>query len=613
MFAARPNAMRVALSPDAMKIVYVGSFKTGGRAVMVADLTTGTSKIVMSTPDLSLRPEWCQFKSAQRLICGAAGILTTGHPPVAFHRIIAIDSDGSNGRMIGQEGYRADRTFYGGRVLNWLPDDPNKVVMAVSADDYEGLAVAHVDVRSGPPRVFEQASRQVYDVATDATGAVRYRSLVDQTPGGYDRDSVTHWVRPKGSREWKLLIRGSLSDDHAPKILGFDATGDNILVLKLLDGRQALYSVSTDGANTATLLFAHPSVDVDGVLRIGKYRRPVAATFSLDRDEYKFFDSKLSALNVAISAALPGHPNVSVLDESWDGTAKLIFVDGDNLPGRYFLYNTTTKRLGALVSVYPALDDVAMGIARAVRYAAADGTPIPGYLTLPPGRTDIKGLPALVMPHGGPSARDTAGFDWLAQFFAAKGYAVLQPNFRGSTGFGVDYFAKNGFRSWPLAVGDINDGARWMVAQGADAKLLAIFGWSYGGYAALQANVVDPKLYKATIAIAPVTDLMLLRREALDFSNYKQIDAMIGNGPHVAAGSPARNAKTIQTPVLIFHGDKDQNVDIEQSRVMASALRSAGKTVELVEYKGLNHQLDDSDARRDLLTRSATLLEKAMR
>lgn len=139
-----------------------------------------------------------------------------------------------------------------------------------------------------------------------------------------------------------------------------------------------------------------------------------------------------------------------------------------------------------------------------------------------------------------------------------------------------------------------------------------IFGWSYGGYAALQANVAEPNLYRAAVAVAPVTDLSLLRNESLHSSNLVLIAAMIGNGPHVMAGSPARNAAKIVAPVLMFHADKDLNVDIEQSRSMASALRGAGKKVELVEYKGLDHQIDDSVVREDLLKRSAAFLQAAI-
>lgn len=608
MFAGRPAVMQAALSPDGDKVVFVSAYFTGGRVVRVTDVATGKTTIVMGGKDLSVQPRYCAFKGETRTICTVYGVFGTGTVLSSFNRVVAVDTDGRNTTALGENdttGGSASR--YGGDVIDWLPEDPDHALMQLR------YGVATIDMRSGLARAKETSSVSFSDMGTDNHGEIRFRSLVQGDPSGYVRDRVTYQVRAKGSKTWLPLGKASISDNEAPSYLGFDETGDRIFRLAPHDGRMALYSVATDGSNAETLIYAHPTVDVEGVLRIGKYRRPVAATYTVERGEYEFFDQKLAALGRSLSKALPGHPAVSVLDESWDGTKKLVYADGDNVPGRYYILDGATKQLAELFSVYPALDGVTMGSVTPVQFTARDGTKIPGYLTLPPGRSDAKGLPGIVLPHGGPSARDSIGFDWLSQFLAASGYAVLQPNFRGSSGYGSNFFAKNGFQSWELAIGDVNDGARWLVSQGVDAKRLGIVGWSYGGYAALQASVMEPSLYRATVAIAPVTDLTLMRKEAFNRSNYKLVDTMIGEGPHVIAGSPARNAAKITVPVLMFHGDKDLNVDINQSRVMVSALRSAGKSVEFVEYKGLDHQIDDTLARTDMLSKSAAFLDKAMK
>ena len=233
---------------------------------------------------------------------------------------------------------------------------------------------------------------------------------------------------------------------------------------------------------------------------------------------------------------------------------------------------------------------------------------VPGYLTLPPGRSDAKGLPGIVLPHGGPSARDEWGFDWLAQYFAQSGYAVLQPNYRGSSGYGDQWYQNNGFQSWRIAVGDVTDAGRWLVKEGADPAKLSIVGWSYGGYAALQSGVLAPDLFKSIVAIAPVTDLAQLKDEAMRDGSARIEGKFIGTGPHLREGSPAQNAAAIRAPVLMFHGTLDQNVAIAQSRTMKRALEGAGKRVELVEYPDLAHSLEASEARTEMLRKISAFL-----
>ena len=218
-----------------------------------------------------------------------------------------------------------------------------------------------------------------------------------------------------------------------------------------------------------------------------------------------------------------------------------------------------------------------------------------------------------MLPHGGPSSRDEWGFDWLSQFFAARGYAVIQPEYRGSAGYGDKWLMENGFKSWRTSIGDIDAAARYLASSGiADPKRIAIVGWSYGGYAALQAAETEPSLYKAVVAIAPVTDLELLKRESQDYSNSTLIDKFVGSGPHVIEGSPLQRPGAISVPVLLVHADVDTNVNIEHSDKMAAALKAAGKDVEYVRISGLDHQIDDSIQRANLLFHAGTLLDRTI-
>jgi dipeptidyl aminopeptidase/acylaminoacyl peptidase len=168
---------------------------------------------------------------------------------------------------------------------------------------------------------------------------------------------------------------------------------------------------------------------------------------------------------------------------------------------------------------------------------------------------------------------------------------------------------QNGFRGWQTSIGDITAGARWLAAQGiANPNRMAIVGWSYGGYAALQAGVTEPHLFKAIVAIAPVTDLQQMKDDAAGYTNAALVAAFVGTGPHIRQGSPLQNVQTIDVPVLLFHGDRDVNVNIVHSRRMDSALRGAGKSSEFVAFPGLAHDLGDSSARVRMLDRIGTFL-----
>jgi dipeptidyl aminopeptidase/acylaminoacyl peptidase len=626
-YGARPTARAMRMSPSGDRIVYFTPVGTQGLAVVAAEVATGTTKILLSSDKATATPYNCGWKGETRVICRVEYISEAAATKLSYRRAYSIAADGSARVMLGQ---RASDTAIaydqaGAYVIDWLPDDPDHVLMQVNmveqvtlgsnvASRGGGVTVQKVDVATGKMVQVERADPQVFGYDTDNQGQVRYMEIGDRAATGYRRDMISYMLRGKDSKDWRKASSGSLSGTSTWSFAGFDESGDNVFVVRPHEGRSALFRDPVDGG-AGTLVFADPKVDVDGVLRIGKFLRPVAAAYTSEGTEYHYFDPVLERRAKALSGALPGKPPVEILDESWDGKRNLVFAGGVADPGQFYRYDTATKQLTPLLAVRPDLAGLATGPQTAMRYPAPDGAQVPAFLTTPaaPVAAGTK-RPAIIMPHGGPAARDALGFDWLAQYYAQLGYLVLQPNFRGSTGYGEEWYAKNGFKSWEAAMADINAGARWLVAQGlADPARIAIFGWSYGGYAALQASAIEPGLYKAVVAVAPVTDLAQLKAESKDYSNYTVVANYIGDGPHVMAGSPSQNAARIAAPVLMFHGDKDLNVDIAQSRTMDAALTRAGKRHELIVYKGLDHQLDDSGARADMLKRSAEFIAAALK
>jgi dipeptidyl aminopeptidase/acylaminoacyl peptidase len=627
-FGARDNVLDVGISPDGTKLTLIQPLGAHAMvlktAVMDKEAKLATILTAAGEPE---RLEGCDWAANDRLVCSVATRTVVAGSPYSASRLVALDVDGGNMKMLSaRASARAQGTvLYGGRVLDWLGDDGKTVLMdrwfvpettigTHLASSRNGLGVERVDVHSFSRSVVEPPNAIASRYITDGRGTVRVMALAPENNVGRSRDRLDWRYRRKGSRDWLPLNSEAFSGGQSTGFhpLAVDPDLDVVYGLDNVSGRTAVFKVALDGSLKKELVFEQPGADVDQLVRIGRQRRVVGASWIADRRESAMFDPALKKLSAALSRALPGAPLVHVVDASADEQRLVVFAAGDTQPGTFYLLDRASRKMEEIARVRPALGDVKLAPVKWVSYPAADGTMIPAYLTLPVAGSG-RNIPAIVMPHGGPWSRDEWGFDWLPQFFAARGYAVLQPQYRGSTGFGTDWYAENGFRSWRTAVGDIADGGRWLATSGvADPAKLAIVGWSYGGYAALQAQVVDPALFKAAVAIAPVTDFGALRTEWGGTSTDASLLATFGDAQTAQEGSPARHAERFAAPVLMFHGTNDENVSVNEARLMASRLKGAGKKAELIEFKALDHQLDDSVARADLLRRSDAFLRASM-
>jgi dipeptidyl aminopeptidase/acylaminoacyl peptidase len=626
MFGVRESVENIDISPSGTRIVYVTPGKGRISSAYVADLAGGPHKLVVQTPGTPDRLKWCKFVTDKRLICQASGITVVDGVLVGFSRRMAVDDDGQNMKMLGQRGSHMDTRLRqdDGRVLDWLPAENGAVLME---RDYipeagdgttlrlmrktDGLGVDRIDVNTMKVTKVEPANKMADFYMTDGRGNVRLKGYTPKR-GGIEEQLSTRTIfsyRLAGSQDW--LDFGDYDSGVGMWPLAIDADSNSAYVLKALGGRDALYRVKLDGSMASELVYKHDRVDIDDVVRTDDGGRVIGVTYVDDKRHVVYFDPEFDKLSRALGKAIPNLPQISFAGTSHDGNVLLLRAGSDSDPGRYFTFNKATKTLNEIMLERPALEGVALATQKAMTYPAADGTQIPAYLTLPPGKADAKGLPAVVMPHGGPSARDEWGFDWMAQFLAHQGYAVIQPNYRGSAGYGEAWMLENGFRSWRTSIGDVTAAGKWLLAQGADPARLGIVGWSYGGYAALQSGVTEPGLFKAIVAIAPVTDLEMVKKEAADYTNQTNVENFIGSGPHVVEGSPLQNVAAIQAPVLMFHGDLDANVGIDQSRRMDAALKAAGKKSELVSMAGLEHSLVDSNMRAHMLDRIDAFLKGA--
>ena len=619
--------IRPELSPDGKKVVYIAPGPGTSNVVYVADLAARTSNAVIRADGKPMRLNHCGWSSSSRLVCQQYGLAKEINGRVQFvpyTRMFALDPDGKHVLPLGtpDSSKQLYSRQFDGQVLDWLSGADGAVLMtryyvpqmttgSLTAQTDEGYGVDLVDTRSYRSTKVEQPRLNV-EYLSDGRGAVRL--MVRHSVAGENvlngKSAVLY--RSPDSREWRELgagVAGAGADSTDIEPLAVDSGANVAYVLRQLDGRRALYRIFLDGSLKTELVFAHPQVDIGGVVTIGRAGRVVGASYATDRPHVEYFDSTYRQFAADLAPALPNLPLIDFVSADASEQVFLISASSDNDPGHFYIFDRNKRSLAELMPARPELARVKLSQVRQVQYPAADGTLVPAYLTLPPGVAKAEGLAAIVMPHGGPASRDVWGFDWLAQYYANRGFAVLQPNFRGSAGYGSDWFVKNGFRSWKVAIGDIVDGGRWLVSQGlADPRRLAVVGWSYGGYAALQVNVVDPDLFKAVVAVAPVTDLAMLKSEAEGFTSVRLMRDYIGAGPHIEEGSPARHADRFKAPVMLFHGDKDANVGVEESQAMDRALKRAGKQSELIVYPNLDHQLVDNAARADMLQRSYDFL-----
>ena len=335
--------------------------------------------------------------------------------------------------------------------------------------------------------------------------------------------------------------------------------------------------------------------------------------------EYAFMDPAAARIWSSVSRAFAGRAPELV---SWSDDLRTLVVmsGGSGDSGGYHVVDLDARSSNILGETYPALTADRVGTVRAIRYTAGDGLEIQGYLTTPPGVTDPKDLPLIVLAHGGPASRDVMGFDWWAQAMASRGYAVLQANFRGSSGYG-QAFIEAGYGEWGRKMQtDLSDGVRWLAGEGVvDPARVCIVGASYGGYAALAGATIDRSVYRCAVSVAGVSDLRRMleweaqqgaRRDNQSVRFWNRFMGVENAGDRsLDALSPARLADQVGVPVMLLHGRDDTVVPIDQSRVMASALRAAGKPHEMIELSGEDHWLSRAETRQRMLAESLRFLE----
>lgn len=530
--------------------------------------------------------------------------------------LYAIDADGGDPEiLVGQD---VQETSAGSRLrrkqservaaflVDDLPDDDRNVLIQVSGFSGDSHSrIEKMDVYSGRRQHVTTGPVINADYVTDGDGVVRF------VLGSDIENNSKLYHRAGEGAEWELVNEEAASG-LVEWPLGFSADGKVAYLQREQPGGPDEVVAFDPATGKRTRVVRDDDTDPMAVIR-GARDVPIGVLLPDGRTRSVFFDpeGEDARLVRSLEQAFEGS-TIRVTSRTSDGRLLLVEVDNDRNPGDFYLYDTVAKQAAYMISRRDWLDPATMAEMRPIALKARDGLPLHGYLSVPPG-SEAKGLPLVVMPHGGPyGIADTWGFDPQVQMLAAAGYGVLQVNFRGSAFRGRD-FAEAGARQWGRAMqDDITDATRWAIQQGiADPDRICIFGASYGGYAALMGVAREPSLYQCAIGYIGVYDLPLMYGQGdtrEEFSGMAFLRDWVGEQEGLAAVSPVHLAGRIEAPVFLAAGGEDERAPIEHSRRMERALKAAGVPVETLYYDTEGHGFHVDAHRREFNERVLAFL-----
>ena len=496
-----------------------------------------------------------------------------------FH-VVAVDvTTGTVKDLTPHEGVRAT-------ILDALEEDDDHILVTHNKRDKKIFDVYRINIKSGDEKMVAENPGNYTGWITDHAGKIRAAISADGV-------NTSLFYRDSEAGAFKSIITTNFREQVSP--VGW--TADNkLMYVSSNRGRDksALFEFDPKAAKEGKLIYEHPEVDVSS---LGWSRARKVYTFTnvnVDKPVPVFFDKESERIYNALKAKLPGY-EVSASGATKDEQTMIVAAYNDRTPGVRYVYDVKADKLTKLADINPAIAESDMAEMKPIKYTARDGLVIRGYLTLPKG-VAAKNLPVIINPHGGPWARDNWGYNNEIQFLANRGYAVLQMNFRGSTGFGRKFFEAS-FKQWGLTMqDDITDGVEWLVKEGiADPKRVAIYGASYGGYATLMGITKTPDLYAAAVSYVGVSNMFTFIKAIPPYWKplLEMFTEMVGDSEKDKAQftltSPALNADKIKTPLFVAQGAKDPRVVKAESDQMVEALTKRGITVEYMVKDNEGH------------------------
>lgn len=596
-FAALPFLEGPELSPDGTHVAAQVSIDGQWRLAIIP--LADTSKMVtMATGEVEI--SGLQWVNNDWLIVHVQNLSSVEGDKWILRRAIAVSADGKKINSLGDKiaAQNADDVLWTAR------DGSPHALIAMQTSIYANTIglwpeVRDFDVSTGKSKVVVASTANVGSWYADTKGAVRLGISYEDGRRAYRllyRDGATGAFRTVERARGPRASLGNVPALFLPdpgKGVAFDDD----------DGFDALYDFDFIGFKKGAKLFGTPGYDLDGVITDTAGTRVIGARYTDTRSRIHWFDPVLEKVQADIDKAV-GTRQAHIVSWNSDFSVLMVLVGGADRPGAYYLFRPAEGSMHLFAQINPVLSKMGgLSPVSTIRYKARDGLEMTAVLTLPKGKSATS-LPLILMPHGGPSARDDESWDWWAQFVASRGYAVLQPNYRGSTGYGTDFY-KKGEGQWGLAMqDDLTDAVHWATSTGlADAKRVCIVGGSYGGYAALRAAQRDKGIYRCAVAFAGVSDMVaMLHYDGSFLNGRRSADSLRAQAPDLKGVSPINFAGDFSIPVLLMHGKADMTVPVKQSREMAEKLKAAGKPFRYVEQPLGDHHLSRQADRVQFLT-----------
>ena len=608
-FASLPDVSSVALSPDGRKVISLVKIETGqhsGKLINLYNVETKKSKPLVFSDNQKYVVTQVYWASNDYALVEAKFPASRYGTPVTETRLLKIDINSGKISSLLPKHFMKQLKYVPNimsNVIDIMPHDENHILMSMAgfgSDASESVIRVSLSGR-GRTRVIQKHRSDVMNWLTDYQSNVRI--AVEQKGSLY-----TIFEYQAKERKYRELWQFEAFSEDAVWPLKFDSNPNILYVEAHYNGKDAIYKVDLSQPELKKeLVYFDEEYDVVGNLRRSPKTGEIIGIGS------HFWHPDYQKLQKGIDQALPDTYN-HMFSLSDDESRYLVLSTDDTDPGMYLIGDRKAKTVNYIAARYPNLTQDALADKVAISYKARDGLKIEGFLTTPKGKSD-KNLPTIIFPHGGPISYDGDGFDYWTQFLANRGYAVLQMNFRGSSGYGHD-FMKQGLQSWGQSMqDDVEDGTRWLIEQGvADKDNICIVGASYGGYAALMGAVKTPDLYQCIISFAGVTDVEYLVKSQRRFTNYDIVKKQIGDDyDRLWQISPLKHVDKITKPVLLIHGSKDRVVRVRHSDKMASKLKRADKAVRYLEIDGADHYLSNNEHRLQTFTEIESFLAKHLK